>query len=1513
MRQTLLRGYRSIILGILLLCSVSASASHIFGIDLYYTHVGGNTYTIHLVVYGDCSSSVFYTLSTATPSIDIYNGNTYLSTTTLTVQPPTNGIEVTPVCPSQAANTQCTSLTNPLPGIKKFVYTGNVTLPGTSSVYRFLFTGTMGGSTTAGRSSTITNINSPGTTIIQLVDTLNNVGSANSNSVYTSIPTPFFCINSASNYNPGAVDPEGDSLAFALVPGIDASTGSSVSYISPYSATAPLAVTAGTFSFNSSTGQLAFTPNVTQRSLVVFNVEEYRAGVLKGTSQREMTIVVLSPCSNTAPTGSVSSLSAGTIVSGTQVNVCASAGLFSFALNPTDAEGDSITMTATGLPTGATFNITGNGSTAPLGTFSWNTTGIAPGNYTFYISYQDNGCPLTAQQTIAYTVTILPSPTDAVAVISPATCTRKAYISITPGGGSTPWLVNVLSGATTVSSFSGVTGTINDSLLPGTYTIRVYNSVNCYKDTTLTIASPPLPSGNIVITQPSCIGSSDGTITVSGTSGAAPYTYALGGGAYSSSGTFTSLAAGTYVVHISDGNGCVKDTGISVTNPSPILDHIYITSPLCNTEANGTVIVAAYNSVAPYTYSIGSGAYSATDTFTALAAGTYTFHIKNAHGCMVDTTLTLTDSLQLHGLLSIAPVACNGGNATITVSGVSGYGPPYTYAYNSGAFGPFDVFTLPAGSYTFHVHDPEACYFDTVVTITQPTPITISATITNVACNGAATGSAAITATGGTPPYQYAADAGTYGTSATVSGLAAGSHILHVEDNNGCIYSDTITVTQPTAISADSVVMTMPLCNGGANGSITIYTSGGTPGYTYACNAGAYGASHTFTTLAAGSYILSIKDANGCTKDTTVTLGQPTAIVPAAIVHPSYCNTLANGHVVLSAGGGTPGYTYAQGSGAYSASGSFSPLAAGTYTFHIKDAHGCIKDTTLTVTDSLTVSGTATTTPTTCYGYTDGALTITGAGGASPYSYALGSGTSGTSGTFSGLTAGSYVIHITDALGCTGTVSATVTQPANLLPTIAITEPACNGYSNGNVVLGGTGGTAPYTYAFDGGAFSATSIYSGLPAGVDSVMIADTHGCMHDSVFTIGQPAVLNVTGLTGTNISCHGGADGTVTVTAGGGTAPYQYAANGGSFQLSPVLTGLVAGTQIIHVTDSHGCTKDTTFTLTQPTQLVFTGADTVNPTCEGYKDGSVNLHVAGGTIPYSYSLDNVTYQASSSFTALAEGTYTFFVKDANGCLADTTIILTGYPHILINGVTMKEPSCAGYGDGSLTITASGGVQPFTYSISGGASHSISDIFTGLTTGTYTLTVTDSKDCAKDTTVLLPQPEPLNIEATITPNECVGLDVNGGIHLNVTGGTAPYSYLWNVDSATTPYLSGKPNGYYTVWVADINKCADSGTYKVGYDDCCTPYLPNAFSPNNDGYNDVYRLMYKGDVHIIQFSIYNRFGERVFFLDNQDGAWDGTYKGVPCDLGTYYYYLKFYCGNLDDKVQEMKGDVTLVR
>jgi len=508
-----------------MLACISSYANHLVGMDLFYTHVSGNTYKITLVAYGDCGSAsttgAFAALSTNSPQVHIYNGGTYISSINLAIQPPTAGVEITPVCPAYLAMTQCTSLSFPTPGIKKFVYSANYTLPSASAVWRFLFTGDMVGST-AGRALSITNISSSPLTSTQLVDTLNNLSAANSSPTLTNVPTPFYCLAVANNYNPGAVDPDADALLFALVPGAAGTTttapGGSVTYIPPYTGAAPLAVSS--MAFDPTTGQIGFTPSALQRSLVVYNIREFRSGSFVGSCQREMTFLVQT-CTNTPPNGNLSAPSAGTVVDNTHFNICQGAGAFTLHIVPYEAvTTNDIYVTASGLPSGMTFVTTGNGTPTPSCLISWSTTGVPPGSYTFYVTYSDNNCPLAGTQTIAYTITVLPQPTVSYTLLSAANCINKAAISIIPAGSGGPWIVKVSKSTSpfdTIQTFTGVTSTFTDSLAPGGYTITILTSGSgCRSSVPVTITAPVFSAPSVTVTNPTYCGFNDGSIKLSG-------------------------------------------------------------------------------------------------------------------------------------------------------------------------------------------------------------------------------------------------------------------------------------------------------------------------------------------------------------------------------------------------------------------------------------------------------------------------------------------------------------------------------------------------------------------------------------------------------------------------------------------------------------------------------------------------------------------------------------------------------------------------------------------------------------------------------------------------------------------------------------------------------------------------------------------------------------------------------------------------------------------------------------
>jgi gliding motility-associated-like protein len=202
---------------------------------------------------------------------------------------------------------------------------------------------------------------------------------------------------------------------------------------------------------------------------------------------------------------------------------------------------------------------------------------------------------------------------------------------------------------------------------------------------------------------------------------------------------------------------------------------------------------------------------------------------------------------------------------------------------------------------------------------------------------------------------------------------------------------------------------------------------------------------------------------------------------------------------------------------------------------------------------------------------------------------------------------------------------------------------------------------------------------------------------------------------------------------------------------------------------------------------------------------------------------------------------------------------------------------------------------------------------YKNLASRNYIVTAIDDKNCFKDFNTFVPQPDQLIITTEIVHNDCIGLDTNGKIVALVSGGTLPYQYRWSYDNVERSIISGLENGFYSLKVKDANDCEDSLISEVQYDNCCTPSIPNAFTPNNDGKNDVFRILYKGDIVLKEFSIYNRYGQQIFTTNNINDVWDGRFNGRDEDLGVYYYLVKIICGNLKNKEVLLKGDVTLIR
>jgi len=420
-------------------------------------------------------------------------------------------------------------------------------------------------------------------------------------------------------------------------------------------------------------------------------------------------------------------------------------------------------------------------------------------------------------------------------------------------------------------------------------------------------------------------------------------------------------------------------------------------------------------------------------------------------------------------------------------------------------------------------------------------------------------------------------------------------------------------------------------------------------------------------------------------------------------------------------------------------------------------------------------------------------------GGNTPYSYAWSNG--GSTASITGLAAGAYSVTVTDAAGC-GTLnySFTISEPTALVASIGSTaNVSCNGDNTGSASASATGGIGPYTYAWSNGATTASN--TGLMAGTYTVTVTDASGCTDTEIVTITEPTALVASVGSSTNVLCNSGSNGSATATASGGTAAYTFLWSNGSS--TATVTGLSAGTYTVTVTDANGCTDTDIVTISEPAALVANVTSSNNASCNGSNDGAATASAAGGTAPYSFSWSNGASTAGA--TGLIAGSYTVTVTDANGC-TDTDVVNITEPAILVASISGNvNVSCNGGANGSLTASATGGTTAYTYLWSDGSTAATAS---GLSAGTYTVTITDANGCSDTESAIVTEPTLLLLSTSAVNVTCNG-GLDGAIDLTVSGGTTSYTFSWS-SGAVTEDINSIAAGTYTVTVTDANGCSDN-------------------------------------------------------------------------------------------------------
>lgn len=970
----------------------------------------------------------------------------------------------------------------------------------------------------------------------------------------------------------------------------------------------------------------------------------------------------------------------------------------------------------------------------------------------------------------------------------------SAITGATPYGGNGSYTYKWISSTTSsTSGFADASGTINTaSYTPGSLTNttwykRVVTS-GSLSDTSTAIMKTvnPALSSSASQTNVACNGATTGIASISVSGGTSGYTYSWspsGGTAASATG----LTAGAYTCLVTDANGCTLSRNYTITQPTALSASTSSTNVNCNGASNGTAAILMSGGSPSYSYSWSpSGGTSA--TATGLTAGAYTCVATDANGCTIARNYTITQPSALSISNSATNVSCNAGaNGTAAVT-PSGGTSPYTYAWSNGGTSASKT-GLAAGAYTCTTTDANGCTSVATFTITQPTTMAATATSTNVSCNGGSNGQAVISVSGGTSSYSYAwSPSG--GTSATATGLSAGTYTCVATDANGCTISQNYTITQPTVLAASSSATNVD-CNGNANGTATVTPSGGTSGYTYSWFPSGQ-TTATATSLQGGSYTCTITDANGCTTVSSVQITEPGASLSInAGGSDVTCNGQATGLAATGVGGGTFPYTYLWSNG--STNGAVNGLMAGVYTCTVTDANGCSTQTSITINEPTAITVSASTTDPLCFGLT-GSASVNATGGTGNISFSWTNGGSGAA--VNNLAAGTYTVTATDDNFCTIDQTVTITEPAQISSTTAITSPLCNG-GTGTATINVTGGTGAYTYLWSSG--GTTDTEQNLNAGQYTVDVTDANGCTYTENVTVTEPTAISTTFST-VDPLCNGGTgNATIGVTGGTGNITYAWSTGG----TTDTEINLAAGTYTVQVTDQNGCIENTSVTINEPAAITATGTAT-DENCNQL-NGTLSITTGGGTGNLSYLWDNGN--TTSALTGLSTGSYMVTVTDDNGC-AESFTFAVGATAVPVAVSTAVGVTCNGDSNGSIDLQVTSGTGNYTYNWSNGMT--TEDLQT-LPGGTYLCTVTDAAGCFTIATVTVNEPSAINGTYTTT-NEVAGND--GSIDLTVSGGTAGYTFMWD-NGATTEDISGLPADDYTVIITDANGCTTSYTITV--------------------------------------------------------------------------------------------------
>ena len=897
----------------------------------------------------------------------------------------------------------------------------------------------------------------------------------------------------------------------------------------------------------------------------------------------------------------------------------------------------------------------------------------------------------------------------------------------------------------------------------GDYVVYVKDENGCVIELLAVVSSSTFQAASLnLISEIDCYESASGSVSAVAVGGNAPLEYSLNEGPFQPSNFFDMLTAGTYVVTIRDADGFeIVSNEIVLTDPDPIVLTVEVD------ENNATV--NATGGVGGFEYSLDGVNFQDAGLFTSLVNGEYQVFVKDANGCLAEDSFTIVFD-NLSALLSIVEqISCADENDGIISIEVSGGSMPYSYSLDGEDFQVSNVFeNLAAGTYIVTVMDDfNLIVQSNEVIILNPEPLTASLELNM--------NTISVNAQGGTGVYMYSINGSAFQSSNEFVNLVNGDYEILVIDENECatILETSILVN---TLSVNATLINSVSCHEGMDGSIEVNVSGGSSPYTYSIDGENFQDETIFVDLAAGEYQVIVKDVDGFeVSSNTVVISDPDPILVSAVRDEAEVSIIATG--------GTGILTYSIDGENYVDQNVFSDLEIGDYVFYVKDENGCIESVSVEVIyNNLSIEpiierGVS------CNGGMDAVLFVDVLGGTGPYEFSLDGENWQTESVFENLSAGMYMISVRDANQFISSQNVLVSEPDPIMMNLLLDA--------NDLTVEASGGVSPFEFSLDGVTFQSSNMFNGLMNGEYTVMVRDANGCI------VSEPISILLNNLSAqaqleSEILCFGETT-SVVVEVEGGTMPYEYSLDGEDFQTANIIEEVSAGTYDIIIRDAMGLEFIIVgFIVSQPEELILEIATS---------DFTIIASGSGGSGTLEYSLDGENYSKVFTFSGLSNGEYTVYLKDENECVVLQVVTLNTVPIINISIIESQDLLCAGDENGIIHVEASGGLQPYEYSIDG-ENYFASGLFENLPGGNYNVSVRDANGVSSMMMININEPNLILLTVEVVVNN---------IEISASGGTGMYQYT--IDGGTTyqdlSIFEKLPNGTYLAGAIDENGCTN--------------------------------------------------------------------------------------------------------